>query len=212
MTKGGLPGRACPSHGREGAVARANAAYAQPATREFARQASIQEASCYAGRGAPDYVMQPTKPRLVEICQFARRLEVDTVGLAFCIGLAGEAAAAARVMEAWGLAVASICCKAGRTGKRELLGLGPEHFIHAGPEEAMCNPVYQAQALEEAGAGLLVLLGLCVGHDSLFIRHAARPVTVLAVKDRVAGHNPLGPLYTSGTYYRRLLHPELWDD
>jgi len=27
---------------------------------------------------------------------------------------------------------------------------------------------------------------------------------VLAVKDRVLGHNPLAALYTSGTYYNRL--------
>jgi len=52
-----------------------------------------------------------------------------------------------------------------------------------------------------------VLLGLCVGHDSLFIRQATAPVTVLAVKDRVTGHNPLAALYTSETYYQRLMHP-----
>jgi len=27
---------------------------------------------------------------------------------------------------------------------------------------------------------------------------------VIAVKDRVTGHNPLAALYTSDTYYRRL--------
>jgi uncharacterized metal-binding protein len=37
---------------------------------------------------------------------------------------------------------------------------------------------------------LNVIIGLCVGHDSLFIRHSAAPVTYLVVKDRVHGHNP----------------------
>jgi enoyl-CoA hydratase/carnithine racemase len=36
-----------------------------------------------------------------------------------------------------------------------------------------------------------VLLGLCVGHDSLFLKYAEAPCTVLAVKDRMLGHNPL---------------------
>jgi hypothetical protein len=29
-------------------------------------------------------------------------------------------------------------------------------------------------------------------------------MTVIAVKDRVTGHNPLAVLYTSNSYYRRL--------
>jgi uncharacterized metal-binding protein len=49
-----------------------------------------------------------------------------------------------------------------------------------------------------------VLLGLCVGDDTLFIKHAKAPVTVLAVKDRVLAHNPLGALYTSRHIYTRL--------
>jgi uncharacterized metal-binding protein len=54
-----------------------------------------------------------------------------------------------------------------------------------------------------------LLLGLCVGHDSLFFRHASAPTTVLAVKDRVTGHNPLAAVYTCGTYYRKINNPEL---
>ena len=53
-------------------------------------------------------------------------------------------------------------------------------------------------------AELNVLLGLCVGHDSLFFRYAEAPVTVLAVKDRVTGHNPLAAVYLSGSYYRKV--------
>jgi uncharacterized metal-binding protein len=46
-----------------------------------------------------------------------------------------------------------------------------------------------------------VLLGLCVGHDSLFLKYAKAPSTVLAVKDRVMGHNPLAAVYLSEGYY-----------
>jgi uncharacterized metal-binding protein len=48
------------------------------------------------------------------------------------------------------------------------------------------------------------MLGLCVGDDVLFIRHSKAPVTVLAVKDRVLAHNPLGALYTAKQVYRRI--------
>jgi uncharacterized metal-binding protein len=51
---------------------------------------------------------------------------------------------------------------------------------------------------------LNILLGLCVGDDTLFIKHSKAPVTVLAVKDRVLAHNPLGALYTARNMYPRL--------
>ena len=49
-----------------------------------------------------------------------------------------------------------------------------------------------------------ILLGLCVGHDSLFFKYAEAPTTVLAVKDRVTGHNPLAAVYLLESYYGRL--------
>ena len=49
-----------------------------------------------------------------------------------------------------------------------------------------------------------MIVGLCVGHDSLFFRYAEKPTTVLMVKDRVTSHNPAAALYTSTSYYRRL--------
>jgi uncharacterized metal-binding protein len=68
----------------------------------------------------------------------------------------------------------------------------------------MCNPVAQAMILNDAGVHFNILLGLCVGHDSLFFKYADAPVTVLAVKDRVTGHNPLAAVYLMDSYYSRL--------
>lgn len=36
--------------------------------------------------------------------------------------------------------------------------------------EAMCNPIYQAKLLHHEKSEFNILLGLCVGHDSLFPR------------------------------------------
>ncbi|MBW1802412.1 MAG: DUF1847 domain-containing protein [Deltaproteobacteria bacterium] len=64
--------------------------YDRKEVREFARQASIQEAECYANRHQKPYVMQPSKPRIVEICEFAEKMKYKRRGIAFCIGLASD--------------------------------------------------------------------------------------------------------------------------
>ena len=97
----------------------------------------------------------------------------------------------------------SVVCKAGRTPK-EKIGIKDEEKIHQGTQEAMCNPIYQAKLLNRKGTEFNVLLGLCVGHDSLFFKYSQAPTTVLAVKDRVTGHNPMAPIYLSESYYRKI--------
>jgi uncharacterized metal-binding protein len=70
----------------------------------------------------------------------------------------------------------------------------------------------QARLLNEDKTELNLMLGLCVGHDSLFFKHSDAPVTVFAVKDRVLAHNPLGALYLSEGYYQNKLYPEQVDE
>ena len=50
-----------------------------------------------------------------------------------------------------------------------------------------------------------VVIGLCVGHDSLFYKHSEAPVTTLIAKDRVLAHNPVGALYQCNAYYAKKL-------
>ena len=70
----------------------------------------------------------------------------------------------------------------------------------------MCNPIAQAEVMNAEKVDLAIVMGLCVGHDTLFIQYCNRPITVLVVKDRVLAHNPLGALYTSSSvYYGRLM-------
>ena len=77
----------------------------------------------------------------------------------------------------------------------------------------MCNPILQAKKLNEAKTDLNVVIGLCVGHDSLFYKYSDALCTALITKDRVLAHNPAAALYTSNTYYRRLMKkPQIVDD
>jgi uncharacterized metal-binding protein len=58
--------------------------------------------------------------------------------------------------------------------------------------------------LNDEGCDFNIMLGLCVGHDSLFLKQVKALTTVFAVKDRLLGHNPLAALYQSRSYYRRI--------
>ena len=141
--------------------------------------------------------------RIQEIMDFARRIGATRLGIAHCVGLMEEAKAAREIFLHNGFEVEAICCKVGSIEK-EKVGLKDEEKVHPGRFEALCNPVAQAKLLAGAGTQLNVVIGLCVGHDSLFFMHSRAPVTVLVAKDRVLGHNPVAALYTSHSYYRRL--------
>ncbi len=206
VAEAGKSSKGCPTFSRRKVLEDANREYEAPDVLEFARQASIQEAECYANRHERPYVMQPTKTRMVEICEFAEKMGYKRLGLAFCLGLAKEAAVVEEILKKNGFEVISVLCKAGRTPK-EALGLKEEHKIYQGKLESMCNPIYQAKLLNHEKTDFNILLGLCVGHDSLFFKFAEAPTTVLAVKDRVTGHNPLAAIYLSETYYQKLKHP-----
>lgn len=108
------------------------------------------------------------------------------------------------ILENNGFEVISVQCKAG-TVPKEAIGIKPEEKI-AEPDrwETMCNPIAQAMIVNHAQVDLAIMLGLCIGHDTLFIKYCDVPLTVLAVKDRVLAHNPLAALYMSTSYYRRL--------
>ena len=204
----GTGSRGCPTLTLEKVQSEANKQYKVPEIREFARQASIQEAECYANRHQRPYVMQPTKTRIVEICEFAKKMAYKRLGLAFCVGLAKEAGIVEDILKTHGFEVISVLCKAGRASK-EKIGVKDEEKIFQGRDEAMCNPIYQAKVLNHEKTEFNILLGLCVGHDSLFFRYAQAPNTVLAVKDRVTGHNPLAAIYLSESYYAKIKKPEV---
>lgn len=147
-------------------------------------------------------------PRLLETARFAQFMGYKKLGVAFCIGLEKEAAVVCRLLRKQNLEVESCCCKCGAVEKN-LYQIPDEHKLHPGNPEAACNPARQAELLEEAGCQMLVAVGLCVGHDSLFFRHATVPVTVMGVKDRVLANNPLGAVYCADGYLKELLEQKL---
>ena len=174
-----------------------------PGILEFARQASIQEGEGYQDRELGYERVRGAKTRIEEIMAFAGKMNYRRLGLAFCFGLREEAKIVGKLFSSVGFDMVSVVCKTGRVPK-ERIGLDRSQQIDAGSPESMCNPILQAMVLNRAETEFNVLLGLCVGHDSLFFKYAQAPCTVLAVKDRVLGHNPLAAIYTLDSYYRSL--------
>jgi uncharacterized metal-binding protein len=206
MNPNGKAGKRCPTLHAKRLAAQAQKEYQAADVREFARQASIQEGECYAGRDQRPYVMHATKPRIREIYEFAHKMKYSRLGLVFCAGLAKEAEIVTQILRNQRFETVSVGCKVGAVPKEEI-GVKDSEKIFIGEYESMCNPILQAMIVNDAKTDFNIVLGLCVGHDSLFFKYAEAPTTVLAVKDRVTGHNPLGPIYLWDNYYAWLNMP-----
>jgi uncharacterized metal-binding protein len=141
--------------------------------------------------------------RVEETVLFAKLRGYKKIGLAFCVGLSQEAELFTNLLANEGFEVFSACCMCGAL-RSEDIALPEEEKVLPGIRQPMCNPIGQAALLDGEGSELNIVLGLCVGDDTLFIKHSRAPVTVLAVKDRVLAHNPLGALYTARHIYTRL--------
>jgi uncharacterized metal-binding protein len=139
------------------------------------------------------YYMEKT--RLEELILYSEGMGYERIGIAFCIGMSGEAEIIQRILEKK-FEVRSVCCKVCGIDKNKL---ELERLHSKEGVEAMCNPIGQAMVLNNEGTELNVILGLCMGHDVLFTKHSEAPVTTFAVKDRVLAHNPLGAIYSN--YY-----------
>ncbi len=195
----------CPSlHSRE--LAEAVFCDTPPDEMEFMRTAAIQEKEGYASREPYNDII-PSKPRIVEIVEFARRMAYKKLGLIFCGGLRAEADIAKQILETNGFNVVSAMCKAGKQPKSSFGLSQSQHVDVTAARESICNPAFQAALANQAGVDFNILLGLCVGHDTLAIKHLKAPITVLAVKDRLLGHSPLNALYMYHSYCSYLKKP-----
>ena len=177
--------------------------YKKVENREFCRLASVQEFECY--EHIPEG-LRTKNTRIEEIIQFSNKCGFQKLGIAFCGGLDNEARILTNILEDRGFDVVSVRCKVGAIEKEEI-GIEPcQKIMGEDKWETACNPIGQALVLNKEKVDLVIMLGLCVGHDTTFMKYCTIPMTTLAVKDRVTGHNPLAALYLSKSpYYGRLL-------
>ena len=186
----------CPSKMDHEGIDLAVVAYEDPDVRRIAQASALVESEGYC-----------KWTRVEEICAFAKKMGFTKIGIATCISFVDLARTLSGILESHGFEVASAACKNGGVPK-EAIGLRDEDKIRPGAHESMCNPISQAELLNRAGCELNVVLGLCVGHDSLFFRYSAGLATTLVAKDRVLAHNPVGALQLADTYFQRVWGPD----
>jgi uncharacterized metal-binding protein len=142
-------------------------------------------------------VRMAVRPRIKELIEFGKLIHAEKIGMAFCAGMRDEAKRVVGFLEKSGFSVASVLCKCGGIDKTRL-HVEKEYKIEDPLKfEAGCNPVLQAQLLNDAKTDINVIVGLCLGHDMLFTMNSKAPVTTLIVKDRLLGHNPVIALYSN---------------
>jgi len=134
--------------------------------------------------------------RIKQCIEFARELGVTRVGLAVCVALLREGREFARFLGRAGFQVVSVACTIGGLNPQET-GISDEWVS---PRGISCNPIAQAEIMNEEKTELNFVYGLCVGHDTLFMMKSKAPVTYVAVKDTVTGNNPSAVLHS--TFHR----------
>ena len=139
--------------------------------------------------------------RVRELIEYARVSGYKRIGIAGCIGLIEESKIIGKILIQAGFQVSLVSCMAGGA-PRSKFGLKERK---GGSSHIACNPLMQAEVLNHEKTDLNVMVGLCLGHDILFIKNSKADVTPFIVKDRVTGHNPAAVLYTSKTYYKKKL-------
>ncbi|MDR1946487.1 MAG: DUF1847 domain-containing protein [Desulfovibrio sp.] len=141
--------------------------------------------------------------RVEETIEFIHRMKYRKIGIASCVGLMPETSVFSAILKREGVENYTAGCKIGAVDKTAV-GVPEKKKLNGGcGHESMCNPVMQAKKLAEQKTDFNIVIGLCVGHDSLFLRHSEAPTTVMIVKDRVLGHNPVAALYTANGMYSR---------
>ena len=186
----------CPSKTDADGIDQAWERYQDPEVQRVARASAVVESEGYC-----------RWTRVEEICAFAKKLGFKKLGIATCISFVDLARTLSAILESHGFEVASAACKNGGVAK-ERIGLRDDQKIGPGTFEPMCNPISQAELLNRAGCELNIVLGLCVGHDSLFFKSSHGLATTLVAKDRVLAHNPVGALQFADTYFQRVWGPE----
>ncbi|MEN6552760.1 MAG: DUF1847 domain-containing protein [Methanobacterium sp.] len=201
----------CPMNTREDVLDEALKQYFDPDDQKM-----MSAAACTVING-----IKNSWTRIEDVINFAREMGYKKLGVATCIALISESRILTEILEVKGFKVKSVCCKAGSNFEGDVglhgidfkQGFEPANTVNLNSDGQtdilLCNPIGQAFLLNSEKTDLNILLGLCTGHDALFIKYSEAPVTPLIVKDRQTLHNPAAVLYGSNHFFKRLMKPEM---
>ena len=128
-----------------------------------------------------------TLSRLDELVEFIGRQNYKKVGLANCYGMETDAQRMKQYFRERGIVLRTVSCTVG--------GM-PQSTVNAKSSDphVSCNPLGQAAQLNAERTDLVILMGICLGHDILLQRSLSCDVTTFVVKDRLHQHRPLDAL------------------
>ena len=119
------------------------------------------------------------KSRLQELIIFAKESGFSKIGIANCKAVQPYAEKLKEYLTSAGFEVFSINCKdSGLNG----ICISDEM---SGP---CCDPLSQAQYLNQCQTELNINVGLCLGHGIIFAKYSQAPVTTFLVKDFATNH------------------------
>ncbi|MGB9678505.1 MAG: DUF1847 domain-containing protein [Thermoanaerobacteraceae bacterium] len=126
------------------------------------------------------------RSRTEEILEFIMQMNFRTIGIAFCYSMSREAKQFIKLLEKYDLKIVPVCCKVGSIDIEDIdIKKANEGFT------ATCNPITQAEIMNQENTDLNIVIGLCVGHDILFNKYSKALVTTLIAKDRKYAHCPV---------------------
>lgn len=128
--------------------------------------------------------------RLSELIYYALEMKYGKIGIAYCTDLKEPTEILVSVLRRF-FEVNPVCCKVSWNGSNS--------ESERSERKLSCNPMGQAKILNKLGVDLNIMVGLCIGADSIFTELSDAPVTTLFVKDKSLANNPIGALYSE--YY-----------
>lgn len=112
--------------------------------------------------------------RLQELINFAKISGFKKLGIANCTAVEPYAKKLIELLRAAGFEVVSLGCRdSGLDG----------HEVHPELSGPSCDPVSQAEFLNNQKTDFNILVGLCLGHELIFQQHIKSPYTTFLVKD-----------------------------
>lgn len=122
-------------------------------------------------------------PRLREVIAFAHETGVKRIGIASCSTYIKEVPLLAQILRDEGFEVVGAMCKMGSIRKSDVDLLSDP----SQKDSVLCNPLMQAEALNNSGTDMNIVVGLCIGHDMLFAKNSEALCTTLVVRDQSLG-------------------------
>ncbi|OGI10059.1 MAG: hypothetical protein A2Y40_08750 [Candidatus Margulisbacteria bacterium GWF2_35_9] len=124
--------------------------------------------------------------RLEEIVELSVSNQYKQIAIAYCYSMENLALDVKKFLKENGIKTSSYRCT--------INGIKENQVCDTLGNNVNCNPIGQAEAINNSDVDFVIEMGLCHGHDILFHQYLKKPVSTFIVKDRVYNHNPANAL------------------